>query len=193
MAMSTGLSCADWKKDRSLALRVRPTGLARDINRYLNDETVEASPPRVSYRLGKFLRRHKRPMLAAGLVFLVLALGLATTARSFVMVQRERMAAEQAAMEAQRSRVSEAVQAEDRMEQALGIMDKVLDERQTVLAVQAFLRRDLLRQANAYDKTVEFFLRSTCIARLVQLYHTWGQAGKRLPSCGITCRNQVEN
>jgi serine/threonine protein kinase len=35
------------------------TGLARDIERYLSDETVEACPPSVRYRLHKFVRKHR--------------------------------------------------------------------------------------------------------------------------------------
>ena len=40
-------------------------GLARDIQRYLADEAVEARPPSAGYRLGKFLKRNKGPVLAA--------------------------------------------------------------------------------------------------------------------------------
>jgi serine/threonine protein kinase/tetratricopeptide (TPR) repeat protein/streptogramin lyase/subtilisin-like proprotein convertase family protein len=36
--------------------------LAKDVERYLNDEPVEACPPSVAYRLGKFARRHKRTL-----------------------------------------------------------------------------------------------------------------------------------
>ena len=35
------------------------SGLARDIERHLRDEPVEACPPSTSYRMGKFLRRHR--------------------------------------------------------------------------------------------------------------------------------------
>jgi serine/threonine protein kinase/tetratricopeptide (TPR) repeat protein len=35
------------------------TSLARDIERYLSDETVEACPPSVRYRLHKFVRKHR--------------------------------------------------------------------------------------------------------------------------------------
>src|SRR5437870_7301795 len=34
-------------------------GLARDIERYLHDEPVEACPPSTAYRLNKFVRRNK--------------------------------------------------------------------------------------------------------------------------------------
>ena len=45
-------------------------GLARDIQRYLADEPVEARPPSTGYRLSKFLQRNKGPVLAASLVLL---------------------------------------------------------------------------------------------------------------------------
>src|SRR5271154_3347299 len=54
-------------------------GLARDIQRYLADEMVEARPPSVGYRLSKFLRRHKGPVIAASLVLFVLLAGMAGT------------------------------------------------------------------------------------------------------------------
>ena len=37
-------------------------GLARDIQRFLADEPVEARPPSTGYRFGKFLRRNKGPV-----------------------------------------------------------------------------------------------------------------------------------
>ena len=40
-------------------------GLATDLQRYLADEPVEACPPSVRYRLRKFVRRNKGPVLAA--------------------------------------------------------------------------------------------------------------------------------
>jgi tetratricopeptide (TPR) repeat protein len=48
--------------------------LAKDVERYLADEPVEACPPSATYRLGKFLRKHRRPLLTAA-AFLVLLLG----------------------------------------------------------------------------------------------------------------------
>ena len=46
--------------------------LARDIQRYLADEAVEARPPSAGYRLSKFLQRNRGPVLAASLVLLAL-------------------------------------------------------------------------------------------------------------------------
>ncbi len=54
-------------------------GLARDVERFLNDEAVEACPPNTAYRLKKMLRRNKGPFLAASLVLLSLLVGIAGT------------------------------------------------------------------------------------------------------------------
>jgi serine/threonine protein kinase len=51
-------------------------GLARDIQRYLADEVVEARPPSTPYRLKKFVRKHRGQVLAASLVLLALLGGL---------------------------------------------------------------------------------------------------------------------
>jgi serine/threonine protein kinase len=52
-------------KDRSRRYQTA-NALARDIERFLNDETVEACPPSTRYRLAKFSRRHKKSMALAG-------------------------------------------------------------------------------------------------------------------------------
>jgi tetratricopeptide (TPR) repeat protein len=49
--------------------------LAKDVQRYLNDEAVEACPPSASYRFGKFARRNKAAVLTTITVFLALAVG----------------------------------------------------------------------------------------------------------------------
>jgi WD40 repeat protein len=46
-------------------------GLARDIQNYLADEPVEAMPPSKSYRLRKFVRKHKKALVTT-LAFVVL-------------------------------------------------------------------------------------------------------------------------
>jgi serine/threonine protein kinase len=46
-------------------------GLARDIQNYLADEPVEATPPSRAYRLRKFARKHKKALMTT-VVFLVL-------------------------------------------------------------------------------------------------------------------------
>src|SRR5262249_44905949 len=41
--------------------------LAQDVQRYLNDEQVEACPPSVGYRLGKYVRKHKTAVGVGGM------------------------------------------------------------------------------------------------------------------------------
>jgi WD40 repeat protein/serine/threonine protein kinase len=54
-------------------------GLARDIQRYLADEVVEARPPSASYRLKKFVKRNKGQVVAASLVLFALLAGITGT------------------------------------------------------------------------------------------------------------------
>jgi serine/threonine protein kinase/tetratricopeptide (TPR) repeat protein len=74
------------EKDRTRRYETA-NGLARDIERYLADEPVEACPPSRSYRLGKFARKHRAELTAAAAFVLLLAIaatvstGLAVWAR----------------------------------------------------------------------------------------------------------------
>jgi serine/threonine protein kinase/predicted Zn-dependent protease len=49
-------------------------GLARDVQRYLADEPVEACPPSAGYRLRKFARKHRKALWTAAVVALLLLL-----------------------------------------------------------------------------------------------------------------------
>ena len=51
-------------------------GLANDIERYLRGDPVEACPQSVLYRLRKFARRNRGPVVAAGFVLLTLIVGI---------------------------------------------------------------------------------------------------------------------
>ncbi len=55
------------------------TALAEDVHRYLREEPVLAGPPTTGYRLRKFFRRNKRPVMAAALVMLALVGGIVGT------------------------------------------------------------------------------------------------------------------
>ena len=76
------------EKDRNRRYETA-SGLAADVQRYLNDEPVQACPPSAWYRFRKFARRNKRAVVtatAAGLVVLAAVAGLAT---STVLIVRE--------------------------------------------------------------------------------------------------------
>jgi eukaryotic-like serine/threonine-protein kinase len=64
------------------------SSFARDVERFLNHEPVQAGPPGAAYRVRKFIRRHRGSVLAATLLLLALLLGLAGT--SYGMIEAER-------------------------------------------------------------------------------------------------------
>jgi serine/threonine protein kinase len=71
-------------------------GFAMDIQRYLADEPVLAGPPSAAYRLKKFAKRNKGPVLAAALVLLALLAGMAGTTAGLVYAEGKRRDAEAA-------------------------------------------------------------------------------------------------
>jgi WD40 repeat protein len=89
-------------------------GLAQELQRYLADEPVQAGPPGAGYRLRKFVRRHRGPVLGAAVVLLALAAGVVGTALGLVEAQRAR--GDEA--EQRRAAVASAAQAHDEAEKA---------------------------------------------------------------------------
>lgn len=68
--------------------------LARDIQRYLADEVVEARPPTTAYRLKKFVRRNKSRVVAAGLILLALVGGIIGTTYGLFQAKQDQIRAE---------------------------------------------------------------------------------------------------
>jgi serine/threonine protein kinase/lipopolysaccharide biosynthesis regulator YciM len=64
------------EKDRSRRYETA-NGLARDLQRFLQGEAVEACPPSASYRLRKFARRHRAALATASALMALLAAGAA--------------------------------------------------------------------------------------------------------------------
>ncbi len=64
------------EKDRSRRYETA-AGLGRDIQRYLSSETVEAGPPGWSYRVRRFVKRHRSPLLMAAVCSFAAFIGLA--------------------------------------------------------------------------------------------------------------------
>jgi serine/threonine protein kinase/tetratricopeptide (TPR) repeat protein len=130
-------------------------GLARDVERYLNDEPVLACPPSVGYRLSKFLRRYKGPVLAGSVMLGLLVGGAAASTWQAVRATRaeqekgnalERVTAEQASTKAAlaaetaaKAQTQEALDTltNDVVDKLLGGQPELSDEQ------KAFLRRVL--------------------------------------------------
>jgi serine/threonine protein kinase len=63
------------EKDRNRRYET-PASLARDIERYMNNEPVQACPPSNIYRVRKFARRNKSLLAAVGAIAAALVIGL---------------------------------------------------------------------------------------------------------------------
>jgi serine/threonine protein kinase/tetratricopeptide (TPR) repeat protein len=115
------------EKDRTRRYETA-NALARDIQRYLADEPVEACPPSTAYKLRKFGQKHKTALTVAAGFGAVLALGVVVSAWQAV---RATLAEHEARSERDRALIAE-LKAE---------------------AVNDFLQNDLLAQASP-DKQV---------------------------------------
>jgi eukaryotic-like serine/threonine-protein kinase len=78
------------------------TDLAADLRRFLRNEPVEASPPSATYRIGKFVRRHRVGVTAAALLVASLLVGTAGTTAGMVRARRAEAAARSQAATADR-------------------------------------------------------------------------------------------
>jgi hypothetical protein len=124
------------EKDRNRRYETA-SGFAADVQRYLNDEPVQACPPSASYRFRKFTRRNKAFLTTAGLIALALLLGTVISTWQAVRATRA-LAAESAARE----------DADKSRRQANGEAQKAKTEAAIAQAVNDFLNNDLLAQAN---------------------------------------------
>src|SRR5216683_6023198 len=79
------------EKDRNRRYETA-NGLAHDIERYLNDEAVQACPPSAGYRLRKFVRRHKAGFATALVVALAALVVVGSIAGSVGWGMRDRAA-----------------------------------------------------------------------------------------------------
>ena len=136
---------------------------AADVQRYLNDEPVQACPPTAWYRLGKFARRNKgaAAMLSAAALVVVLAvIGLTV---SNVLISRERDEKDKALSQAkinEEAATEQRRQAQQNLKHALGAVDQMLtrvsEERLRDVPQMEPVRRELLLDAlKFYQKFLE--------------------------------------
>ncbi len=97
------LKCLEKDRNRRYG---SPSELAADIQRYLTDQPVLATPPSAGYRAKKFIRRHSAGVAAAALGVLVLVAFAATMA-----VQAKRIAAERDRANVERARAAKEAKA----------------------------------------------------------------------------------
>jgi serine/threonine protein kinase/tetratricopeptide (TPR) repeat protein len=125
------------------------SALARDLEHYLNDEVVEASPPSAAYRLRKFAKRHKQVLTSLAVVAVLLVLGTAVSAWQAV---RATLAERRALAERDAEETALAAEAEQRC-QAEAEKRRADEEAVAANAVNEFLEKDLLGQADINNQT----------------------------------------
>ena len=120
------------------------SGLAKDVERYLDDEVIEAGPPSARYRLSKFVRRNRPAVVTTATFILFLVLGTAVCAWQAVSARHAR---DQARKEAAASLLAQ--QAAEQAQKAEAIeRGKAKRQAEIAEAVKRFLEQDLIGQAD---------------------------------------------
>ena len=129
---------------------------AMDIQRYLHDEPVLASPPSTLYRLRKFAKRKKGPLTAAALVLLALAGGSVGTSAGLLQAMQQRDVAE-----ANRYRAVKAENVAQKAIEAAANERKAKDREQMALArlTQALERLVQLCEAMGHKEQAAYWRR----------------------------------
>jgi tetratricopeptide (TPR) repeat protein len=93
------MKCLEKQRDRRYETA---SGLARDIQRYLADEPVEARPPSAGYRLRKYARKHRRLLATTAAFGVLLVLGVVLSTWQAVRATRAEARALDSAARARR-------------------------------------------------------------------------------------------
>jgi serine/threonine protein kinase len=145
------------EKDRNRRYETA-NGFAMDVERYLADEEVEACPPTAAYRLRKFVRRHKVPVLAGLLIFLALVAGVVGTTYGLFRADQQRKV-----VETQRNELAERNKAlQAAREHELLLNDRARQAIETVTSeasIDLLMREKQLRpeQKDFLDKMIQYY------------------------------------
>ena len=115
-------------------------GLAKDIQRYLSGDSVEACPPTLGYRLRKAYRKNRVSIVTSGAFVFVL---FAATLVSLIHATRATLA--------ERDAIHHGLRAEEERQKAEVEVRKARKQTEIAEAVKEFLERDLIAQANPLD------------------------------------------
>jgi eukaryotic-like serine/threonine-protein kinase len=140
------------------------SAFAADVQRYLNNEAVEACPPSTGYRVRKYVWRNRRALVGAGIVAVAL---VAATAVSTWQAVRARDAQHEA--EADRDRAATA----ERRANTEAALARALDD---------FIQKDLLQQVSLSAQRDEGFEPARNLTVKEALDRAAGRIGRRFES-----------
>jgi serine/threonine protein kinase len=143
------------------------SALAADVQRYLNDEPVQACPPSAGYRLRKFARRNRRALVTAGVILGTLLAATAVSAWQAAVAREAQYQAEadrkqaeadrkQAETDRDRAKTAEG-KARTNLERSKEAEQRAATEAAIARAVNDFLQNDLLGQVSSSPKIDDEF------------------------------------
>ncbi len=134
------------------------SAFAADVQRYLNDETVEACPPSAGYRLRKYVRRNRRVLAMVGVVAVSLVTATVVSIWQLARATEAQHQAEadrkQAEADRDWARTAEG-KAETNLERAREAEQRAATEAAIARAVNDFLQGDLLGQVRSVPASSE--------------------------------------
>jgi serine/threonine protein kinase/tetratricopeptide (TPR) repeat protein len=99
------------EKDRSRRYETA-NGFAADVLRYLGGEPVQAHPPSAAYRLKKFVRRYRGPVVSASVVLATMVAGIVGTTWGLIEAKRQERIADARRADAEGAQAAERTRAE---------------------------------------------------------------------------------
>ncbi len=142
------MKCLEKTRDRRYETA---NALARDIQRYLANETVEARPPSSVYRFQKFMRRNTGGVIAAGLILAALMVGVIGTGLGLLRARRAEANAVEKANEADLARL-EAVKANQALQESIQRETDRFDlARQAIEVYHGEISKDLLLKESKFQ------------------------------------------
>jgi WD40 repeat protein len=140
-----------------------PSALADDVQRYLEDEPIEARPPSFRYRMQKAFRKHRITFIAGAAIAVLLLAGLAGTGtmwlKARVAESNARAAESDAVAEAGKARDAEAEAVKARIAQThksfSASLSQARAQRWSGRVGQHFAAADALAQANELLQDME--------------------------------------
>ena len=140
------------EKDRTRRYETA-NGFARDVQRYLDGDPVEACPPSASYKLRKFARKHRAALATTGAFAVLLIVATGVSAGLAVWANRERIRAGRA----ENAATEQKKRAEEREQMAIDAVKRYGDVVRDTPELKnnptlAPLRAKLLKEPQAFFK-----------------------------------------